>query len=151
MPRREFLTERTTWSDEMSKKTNSRTDCQNYRGGRLPGDTWHLPPRSEAARCRTDFSAGPERKTGRVGPAATSAGGTVSWPPAATGGGGTLPALPWLASYVLFACVHGCWLRTDLSCTCPCMHVWCVSVPNSRSFAVTVGPVSYACVFGVAR
>ena len=33
----EFLTERTTCSDEMSKRTTLRTDYQNYHGGTFPG------------------------------------------------------------------------------------------------------------------
>ena len=44
-----------------------------------PGDTCRLPPRTEAARRVTESSREPKRKTGSVGPAASDAGGMMTW------------------------------------------------------------------------
>ena len=46
----DFLTQQTTCSNEMSKRTTCEMNCQKYRGGMLARRHVDMPPRLVAAR-----------------------------------------------------------------------------------------------------
>ena len=80
----EFLTEWTTSSCVLSKKTTFRMDCQKYCGGRFPTRvTCHHGQRRHVS--RQNLPRARNEKRSLVGLAATVKGGTLTWclpPPA---------------------------------------------------------------------